>query len=150
MNDNKPDISKWPIEALRIYTGIFFGLAGWGKVTREPSFDIAGWLGKVKEDSFDFYQPLIDSIFIPNAGIFSFLVAWGEVAMGIALVLGIATRYASFAGAFMVANFWFAHGYGFFGSDPIWMMILLVLALVPAGRVFGLDQVLSKRFAFLR
>lgn len=149
MNGNTPGITRWPIEALRIYTGIFFLLAGYGKVTRDPAFDITRFLENVKEGSFDFYRPLIDSVFMPSAGIFSFLVAWGEVALGIALILGVGTRIASLAGAFMVANFWFAQGDGFFASDPIWMMILLVLGLVPAGKVLGLDQILSKRFPFL-
>ena len=71
--------------------------------------------------------------------------------MGIALILGFATRYAAFAGVFMVANIWFAKGSGLLAgnNDALpWLMILLVLGLIPAGRFCGLDNRLSDRFRF--
>lgn len=147
------DIRRWPIEALRIYTGIFFAYHGFNKLTGDNPFNISGFLNAMKEKSFGFYQPLIESVFLPNASLFSGLVAWGELLVGIALVLGVAVRYASFAGAFMLANFWFAKGQSIFNGqnhDAIWVAIFLVLALVPAGKVLGLDQKLSERLAFLR
>ncbi|MDH3588144.1 MAG: DoxX family protein [Gammaproteobacteria bacterium] len=153
MNGNGYNIRRWPIEALRIYTGVFFLYHGFNKLTGENPFNVTGFLGMVKENSFGFYQPLIDSVFVPNAGLFSGLVAWGELLVGIALVLGLATRYAAFAGAFMLANFWFAKGQSIFNGqnhDAIWVAIFLVLALVPAGKTLGLDKTLAERFSFLR
>ncbi|MBT8135412.1 MAG: DoxX family protein [Gammaproteobacteria bacterium] len=147
------EIRRWPIEALRIYTGIFFAYHGFGKLTRETGFNITGFLEAMKDKSFGFYQPLIESVFLPNAGLFSGLVAWGELLVGVALVLGVAVRYASIAGAFMLANFWFAKGQSIFDGqnhDAIWVAIFLVLALVPAGKFLGLDQKLADRFSFLR
>jgi hypothetical protein len=50
-------------------------------------------------------------------------------------------------------NFWFAKGEGFFAGsnhDVVWLVILLVLAFVPAGRIAGLDDGLSDRLPFLR
>ena len=46
----------------------------------------------------------------------NFLVVFGEIAIGIALILGIATRFAGLAGALMMALFYvaswdFAHGF---------------------------------------
>ena len=152
MNGNGAGISVWPIALLRIYTGVFFAKYGIDKIGRDE-FNIQGFLQGRLDSAFGFYQPLLENVFIPNAALFSFLVAWGELALGIALILGAATRYAAFAGAFMVANFWFAKGQGFLDAqnhDVMWIMILLVLALVPAGRVLGLDQQLSRRFKFLR
>ena len=90
---------------------------------------------------------------IPNAGLFSALVAFGETALGASLVIGLATRFAALAGAFMVANFWFAKGTDVLAAtnhDVVWIAVLLTLAFVPAGKIFGLDQRLSTRFAFLR
>ena len=68
-------------------------------------------------------------------------------------MIGLATRYAAFIGAVMVLNFWLAKGGGFLdGSnhDAVWMMIFIVLGLVPAGQVAGLDDGLSDRLRFLR
>ena len=68
-------------------------------------------------------------------------------------MLGFATRYAAFIGAFMVASFWFTKGAGFLAGtnhDVAWIFILLMLGLIPAGRIAGLDDGLSDRMRFLR
>lgn len=112
-----------------------------------------GFLVAQADNSFEFYRSFIESIVMPNKGIFAALVAWGEFAVGVALVIGLATRYAVAAGAVMVLNFWFGKGAGFFdGSnhDVVWFLIFIVLGMVPAGRIAGLDDRLSDKLPFLR
>ena len=145
-------LRQWPIVLLRVYTGIFFFYHGWSKISRDESFGVARFLGDVSENTFAIYRPFVDSVVLPNQGLFSVLVAYGELALGIALILGFATRYAAFAGAFMAANFWFAKGQGLFAGqnhDIIWVVILIVLGGLHAGRVMSLDQKLVGRFKFL-
>jgi len=145
-------LRQWPIVLLRVYTGIFFFYHGWSKISRDEDFGVAAFLGAVSENTFAFYRPFVDSVVLPNQGLFSFLVAYGELALGSALILGFATRYAAFAGAFMAANFWFAKGQGLFAGqnhDIIWVVILIVLGGLHAGRVMSLDQKLVGRFKFL-
>ena len=144
---------EWPIVLLRVYTGIFFLKFGWGKFMN-PNFSdgIGGFLGSVSENTFGFYLPILEAVVLPNKGLFAFLVGYGEVALGVALILGLATRYAAFAGAFMVMNFWFAKGQGILDSqnhDMIWLVILIVLGGLHAGRTLSLDQKLVGRFKFL-
>ena len=152
--NSRGTIRMWPIVALRIYTGVFFAYAGVGKLSHDNFANGVGRFLKSRlDESFDFYRPLVEAYFLPGKEVIAFLVAWGELAMGVALVLGLATRYAAFAGAFMVMNFWFAKGEPMLAGsnhDALWMVILLVLGLVPAGRIMGLDNVLSDRFRFLR
>jgi uncharacterized membrane protein YphA (DoxX/SURF4 family) len=93
-----------------------------------------------------------ERIVLPNKGLFAFAVSWGEFLIGIALIVGLATRWASVAGAIMVAAFWFTKGQGFFDAmnhDSIWFMIFVVLAAVHAGRAHSLDERLADRFRFL-
>ncbi len=150
-------LTTWPIALLRIYCGLFFLIHGWGKVTREGGLGgfaegMAGFLG-TRETMFDFYRGFVEAVVIPNQGFFAFLVAYGELFLGLAMILGLATRYAALAGVFMVLNFWFAKGLGFWAGqnhDVVWAFILLALALVPAGHVYGLDAKLSHRFKILR
>lgn len=147
-------VATWPIAILRIYTGVYFLIHSWGKIERGGSFadGMEGFLNG-QTGTFGFYQGFVESVVLPNKALFGFLVAWGELAVGVALILGLATRYAAVAGAIMVVNFWFAKGHDFFAGqnhDTVWMMILLALALIPAGRVFGLDGKLSERFGFLK
>ncbi len=145
-------IREWPIVLLRVYTGIFFLYYGWSKITNDKFADgLAGFLGS-QDGTFGFYRPFVESVVIPNKGLFAVLVTYGELALGIALILGLATRYAAFAGAFLVANFWFAKGQGILAAqnhDIIWVIILIVLGGLHAGRVMSLDHKLVGRFKFL-
>lgn len=146
-------LRHWPIVLLRLYTGVFFLYYGFGKLRRDNFADgLAGFLNGNLENSFGFYRPFVESIVLPNKSLFAFLVSFGEFAVGIALILGLATRYAAVAGAVMVANFWFAKGTGFLDGqnhDTIWLMIFIVLGGLHAGRVMSLDERLAGRFRFL-
>jgi thiosulfate dehydrogenase [quinone] large subunit len=104
------------------------------------------------DKAFGFFRPFLESVVLPNKGLFAFFVGWGEFLVGIALIVGLATRWASIAGALMVAAFWFTKGQGFFNAmnhDSIWLMIFIVLATVHAGRAYSLDERLADRFRFL-
>ncbi len=146
-------INTWPIVVLRVYTGIFFLWFGGKKIISGfGGANTEGFLGAVSENTFGFYKPIVEHVITPMSGVFSFLVAWGELFLGIALILGLMTRYAAFAGAFMVANFWFAKGQGVLDSqnhDIIWLIILIVLGGLHAGRTMGLDEKLSGKYKFL-
>ncbi|HEY8414171.1 MAG TPA: DoxX family protein [Thermaerobacter sp.] len=116
---------KWTgAEAGAAVTGFLKGALA--KTTGEHP-DVAGW-----------YAWFIDRIALPNAKLFSFLVAWGEVLVGIALILGIFTGLAAFFGTFMNVNFLFA---GTVSSNPIMFVVgtWLVLAWRVAGW-YGLDR----------
>jgi len=104
------------------------------------------------EDTVGWYRVIVEAVIVPMQGLFAFLVAYGELALGMALIIGLATRYAAFAGAFMVLNFWLAKGQGVLDAqnhDVVWFVILIVLGGLHAGRVLSVDQKLVKRFRFL-
>jgi len=147
-------IQHWPILVLRIYAGLFFMWNGFGKLRRDDFADgMEGFLASQVDHSFEFYRSFIELVVIPNKLLFATLVSWGEFAVGTALILGLATRYAAATGAIMVLNFWFAKGAGFFDGtnhDVVWLVILIVLGTVPAGRIAGLDDGLSDKLPFLR
>lgn len=149
----KKTVHLWPITMLRIYTGAFFIQYGFGKLTN-PDFaqGLSGFVTGNLDKCYGFMRPFLESVVLPNSGIFAFLVSWGEFLIGCSLIVGLATRYASAAGALMVAVFWFTKGQGFFEAqnhDAIWFMIFVVLAAVHAGRKHSLDAKLADRFRFL-
>lgn len=152
-HNQKKTISRWPLTLLRVYTGVFFLIYGWGKL-RNPEFEsgMAGFVTSRLESSFGFFRPFLETVVLPNKGLFAFTVSWGEFLIGIALIVGLATRWASIAGAVMVAAFWFTKGQGFFDAqnhDSVWFMIFIVLAALHAGRSYGLDERLADRFRIL-
>lgn len=146
-------LREWPIVLLRVYTGIFFVYYGFGKISGGNFADgMAGFINGRLENSFGFFRPFLESVVLPNKGLFAVLVSWGELTIGIAMILGLATRYFAVAGAVMVASFWFAKGQGILDAqnhDAVWFLIFIVLAGLHAGRTIGLDQMLVRRFKFL-
>jgi thiosulfate dehydrogenase [quinone] large subunit len=147
-------IQLWPVAMLRIYTGIFFAWHGFGKINGGNfAGNMNSFLTSRLESSFSFYRPFIETIVLPHNEIFATLIAWGELLIGLALVVGLATRYAAIAGAILVTNFWLAKGEPFLAGsnhDVVWLVIFIVLASVPAGRIAGLDDGLSDSVPFLR
>jgi len=143
----------WPITLLRVYTGVFFLYYGFGKISRGNFADgLEGFVSGQLDNSFAFFRPFLEAVVLPNKGLFAALVTWGELAIGVALIVGLATRWASVAGALMVASFWFAKGQGFLDAqnhDAIWLVIFIVLAAVHAGRIHSIDARLADRFRFL-
>lgn len=89
--------------------------------------DVTGW-----------YAWFLQNVVVPNAGIFGWLVTIGELAVGLALILGALTGIAAFFGIVMNANYLLA---GTVSSNPILIILgtLLVLAWRNAGWL-GLDR----------
>jgi thiosulfate dehydrogenase (quinone) large subunit len=89
--------------------------------------DVQGW-----------YASFLENTVLPNASLWSKLIAYGEVLVGIALILGLFTGIAAFFGSFMNANYLLA---GAVSTNPILFMIagLLILAWKTAGW-WGLDR----------
>lgn len=143
----------WPITLLRVYTGVFFLYHGFGKITADGFADgMVGFLNGSLDTMFRFFRPFVESVVLPHNVLFSQLVSWGEFSIGLSLIVGLATRWASVAGAFLVTCFWFAKGQGILegqNHDFVWLMIFVVLATVHAGRKHGLDSRLADRFRFL-
>ena len=94
--------------------------------------------------SFDWYRSFVQSLLEAEAFVwFGKLVAYGELLIGIALILGAFTGIAAFFGAFMNWNFMMA---GSASSNPI--LFLVALGLILAWKVsgyIGLDYFLLRR-----
>lgn len=101
---------------------------------------VSGALQKARDggDVSGWYASFLENLVLPNASVFSYLVVFGEIAVGLGLILGLLTGIAAFFGSFMNAAFLFA---GTLSSNPL-MFILstwLVLAWKVAGW-YGLDR----------
>ena len=84
------------------------------------------------------YAGFLENVVIPNATLFSYLVTFGEILVGLALIVGLFTGIAAFFGAFMNASFIFA---GTAGANPL--MFILAILIMMAWRVagyWGLDR----------
>jgi thiosulfate dehydrogenase (quinone) large subunit len=84
------------------------------------------------------YATLIQNVFIPNATAFSYLVAYGELLVGIALIIGIFTHFAALMGAIMNLAYLLA---GTTSTNPQMLVVGLVILLAGGIAVgyYGLD-----------
>ncbi len=107
--------NTFAIAGLRIAIGIFFVILGQYKVfgtefTRGGGFEdsIKGFL---KSGAYPFMVPVLKGFVLPYAKLLAFLAAYGELAIGLSLVLGIYVRLASFFGFLYMSGLLFSAGY---------------------------------------
>lgn len=130
---------------LRIYVGWLWVQAGWEKIISPawvgPNAGSAlhGFLmvalaksAGAHPDVSGWYVAFINGFVLHNVTTFSYVVSFGELAVGIGLILGMFTGIAAFFGAFMNMNYLFA---GTVSVNPL--MFLIELFLILAWRVAG-------------
>ncbi|MDQ0298472.1 thiosulfate dehydrogenase [quinone] large subunit [Salibacterium salarium] len=124
---------------IRVYLGWNWLTSGWGKVTSE--FDASGFIqgaianpvtNQAGDAAFPWYVAFLEAVALPLGNIFSFMVAYGEVFVGLGLIFGILTVYASFFGLSMNFAFLFA---GTVSTNPL--MLLLGFFVLAAGHNAG-------------
>lgn len=128
---------------IRVWLGIQWIEAGWHKVT--SGFDASGFMkGAIAGATGDhpavqgWYSAFLETVALPNADLFSTLVAYGELLVGIGLILGAATIPALIAAAFMNLNFLLA---GTTSTNPILYTTAIILLFTGSGAYFwGVDR----------
>jgi thiosulfate dehydrogenase [quinone] large subunit len=76
-----------------------------------------------------------------------FLVVSGEILIGIALILGLATRFSGVTGALLMGFITIAawnFGLGFVNETVLYAAVALYLAYAEAGLAYGLDSIVEK------
>src|SRR5215216_4242282 len=138
---------------VRVYLGYLWLVAGWEKLV-DPSgvwvgskagAAIAGFAQGAMEQTTGehpqvtgWYAGFLKNVVVPNAALFSYLVTFGEILVGVALILGLFTGIAAFFGGFMNASYIFA---GVAGANPL--MFILATRQARTSQVashWGLDR----------
>jgi uncharacterized membrane protein YphA (DoxX/SURF4 family) len=146
-------VQRLLLVVLRVYFGVVLLVSGWRKLWGESEF-APRLVGMVERNisngvTHGFYQGFLEGLVVPNAGLFAALVMTGEVLGGLALITGTATRLAAGCAAFMMLNFMFMKGRWFWmgsSNDAAFFFIGLIVMLGAAGRAFGVDYYLAKRW----
>src|SRR5438309_4825667 len=115
--------NNYALALLRIGVGIFFLIFGQYKVFG-TAFTLHGgfqfWINKFLEGgTYPFMAPILRGFVLAHATSIAFLVAYGELAIGLALVLGILVRSASFCGLVFMLTMLFSSDYPGAGA-PFW------------------------------
>jgi thiosulfate dehydrogenase (quinone) large subunit len=137
--------AAWLWLVVRLYMAYVFLPAGWGKITSGKwlfgdGSPIQGLVqGAISsKDTPAWYTWFLQNVVEPNASLFATLVALGEFAVGLGLLVGLLTGITAMGGVFLNSNFVLA---GALGSNPalIFFGALVMLAWRNAGWI-GLDR----------
>ncbi len=142
---------SWLWLIMRLYVGYEWVNAGLEKLQNPAWFGakagtgIAGFVNGALQKTTgsnpavqSWYATFLKDIVLPNSAIWSYIITFGELLVGIGLILGIFTGIAAFFGSFMNVNYLLA---GTVSTNPILFVIAtwLVLAWKTAGWI-GLDH----------
>jgi thiosulfate dehydrogenase [quinone] large subunit len=87
------------------------------------------------------YASFLQNFAIPHATLFSYMVTFGEVMVGIALITGALTGFAALMGAFMNLNFMLA---GSTSTNPILFSVSMILLFAGvASAYYGVDRLVA-------
>jgi thiosulfate dehydrogenase [quinone] large subunit len=135
---------------LRAFLGLTFCYAGWQKFT-DPQFldpNASGYLGRQLASEVP-HVPLnwlLTWLAIPHASFFGVLVAFGELLVGLATLLGLLSRLSASVGFGLNLLFWLTVTWGvqpyFLDSDPIYAMAWLTL-VIAGPTEYSLDRWLA-------
>jgi uncharacterized membrane protein YphA (DoxX/SURF4 family) len=137
---------------LRLHLGVILIITVLGKILRSDPFSIEmlGFLnGYAMRNSSPWYQHFLQHVVIPHATLFSYLIIAGEVTAGLSLLFGLGTRLGSAIAMFLFLNYMFAKGRLFWSPDSEDAAVFfsaLVCCLGAAGRVWGIDAYLARRW----
>ncbi|HYK38514.1 MAG TPA: DoxX family membrane protein [Candidatus Eremiobacteraceae bacterium] len=111
------------LAVLRICVGLLFLIFAEYK-TLGTQFTLHGgfqfWINRFLEDgAYPFMKPVLKNFVLPHATPIAFLVAYGELAIGLSLVSGILVRAASFFGLIYMLSLLFSANYPGAGA-PFW------------------------------
>ena len=150
-------VCLWPLAVLRILFGSMYldmaiQKAPW---VRGPEGFAFGWLygylwKEINHPTFGWYKAFLQGVVLPNFTLFGTLSFLTEIALGLALVLGLLIPLAGLGGALWMVNIMLG-SYAIPG-EWVWIWMLLIMpqvtfALCRGGRALGLDAGIARRLA---
>lgn len=118
--------SRKSLSALRIAVGVLFLIFAEYKVFG-TQFTLHGgfqyWINLfLQGGAYPFMAPVLRELVMPHATLIAFLVAYGELCLGISLVLGVWVRVASVFGLVYMMTLLFSSNYPGSGA-PCWQYL---------------------------
>ena len=155
--------SRW-LALLRVAVGLFFVKALWTKLTVAMVGGVVPlpvtsdrWIEtmpkivarQASENPIIFYKDFLEQTVLTHSVLFAHLTAWGEVLVGVGLTLGLLNGVASLGGLWLSLNYgmatqWMSSGQR--GFHYVLVFCMLVFLLARAGRAWGADAWLARRF----
>ncbi len=147
-------LSEWALLPLRVFLGVTFAFAGLQKLA-DPSFFRSTSPSSIEAQMagaarFSPIHSLLHAM-LPHAVLIGWVIAYGELAIGLGTLLGLKTRIAATAGAFLSFNLFLAvsfHSKPYFtGADIVFLFAWLPLIIAGGGSRLSADAMISRAAA---
>ncbi len=149
------------IALIRVFVGLLFVIFGQYKVfgkgfVRGGGFQF--WINRFLQDgAYPFMVPVLKTFVLPHALAIAYVVAYGELAIGLSLLLGLGSRVASFFGMIYMLGLLFSSDYPgpylplwqYFGASldhSVLAFCFLAFMIGDPDVMFSMKRVLHKRF----
>lgn len=167
-DDQTPDAALLGrgLAALRIFFGVILFANGISKLFNFTDISLLGYKATLIDrgtarailenesdrTSFPLVGRIANDVLLPHWGLFEWVITFMELGVGALLILGLATRGAALLGLgqhlFLAAMYYSSSRWAF--EQPHEYVPLIVLAIVPSGRVWGMDRAIIRRRPELR
>jgi thiosulfate dehydrogenase [quinone] large subunit len=153
------DSYRLAIAVLRIGVGIIFLWAGLEKVFGPEPFSAAGFLEFATGGTLGWpfvSEPVEGAVYNPTQGLWAglatndgamavvnVLVPWGQIGIGLGLILGLLTRFSAAMGGLMMLFFFLAaweFEHGIVNQHVTYALVTAFIGLIGAGNYYGLDR----------
>lgn len=131
---------------IRVIVGYHFLFEGVDKLF-SPSWSSSGFLLQANWLFSDFFHYLSNnpSLLI----IVDLLNIWGQILIGLSLILGLFSTSAALLGALMLLSYYiaippFINSYLFIDKNLLEIFSFLIIALFPTSRILGIDLLVKK------
>jgi len=137
---------------LRAHLGVILIITVIGKLFRPQPFSVEMLEfieSALNRKGIEWYQEFLRGFVVPHATLFSYLVMAGEVVSAMLLLTGTLTRVGGAIAMLLFVNFMWAKGRWFWSPDSEDAAVFfsaLVVMLGAAGRTWGVDALLAKRW----
>lgn len=141
-------VSEYVLLVLRVYLGVGWFTSGLGKLS--GGFDASGFLQNAIQNPvvgpdgnavYPWYTFLVDNVFLSMTPAINLIIPWGELLVGLGLIVGGFTAYAAFFGLLMNFSFLFA---GTVSVNPLYILIgIVILAAGYKAGSLGVDRFLK-------
>jgi thiosulfate dehydrogenase [quinone] large subunit len=149
--DWRDTATRYALLPLRVFLGVTFIYAGLDKLTdsafmKDSGSGSIGDLMRTVRDSSAI--PELVDLSLKNPVSFGYAIAFGELAVGIGVLIGLLTRLAALGGALISLSLWLTVSWAtepyYYGNDLIYLMAWIPLVLAGAP-VLSLDAALRAR-----
>jgi thiosulfate dehydrogenase [quinone] large subunit len=156
------------VAVVRVAVGIIFLWAGLEKVlgSGPEGFSAAGFLGHGTAGTLSWPfvsgEPIEGTIYNPTHGfwvwlstnatlmpIVNILVPWGQIGIGVSLILGLFTRFGAAMGTLMMLMFFVAawdFQFGIVNQHLAYAFVTFLLGYLGSGNFYGVDATLGDNF----